>query len=417
MERLSWQEQDRVTVAHKSGYSKFIVRAQSLYGVAGVAPLTDGWFAVADGRVLACGSGPLPAELPDGGAAADLPVLDYSDRIIAPGYIDIHCHGAGGYAFDQISEADGFAAVAAAKRVHQQHGTTRQILSLVTADVASLEARCMAAAELCETDPHFLGIHLEGPFLAVQKCGAHDPNLLIAPNPEHVERLLKAAGGWLRQVTLAPELAHSEQAIAVLQEAGVRVAVGHTDCDFATAAGAFAAGASILTHAFNGMNGLQHRAPGPVAAAFDAHEVVLEVIADGHHVHPRMIQLLHEQAAGRVALITDAMSAAGMPDGPAQIGELAVAVVDGLPRLVREDGTLGSIAGSTLTMERAVQVAVASGWPLAEAIAAATAIPARAIGAAATHGSLQSGYVADFVVLNDSLEVLETWVSGTQLTS
>lgn len=403
-----------------------LIRAAEIYGALpdAEAVLREGWLLLRDGRVVSVGTGEAPqAEL----------LADFAGAAVAPSFIDMHCHGGAGHAFDELVPAAGVGGtadpaaapatpgaelVAEAAACHRRAGVGRLVLSLVTADMPTLISRTAAAARLCARDDRYLGIHLEGPFLAAAKCGAHDPALLRAPLPEQVDELLTAADGQLLQVTIAPELEGSCDAIERFVAAGVRVAVGHTSADYQTARRAFAAGASVLTHAFNGMHGLAHRAPGPVAAAFDCDWVTLEVIADGHHVDPRMVQLLHDNAPGRVALISDAMAAAGMPDGEYLLGELPVRVVDGLPRLLDQAGELGSIAGSTLRLLQAVNRVCGWGFATGQALAAASRVPARALGVDGVYGSLQPGRSADFVVLDTAdnpsqgFQLRELWLAG-----
>ncbi|WP_375388001.1 N-acetylglucosamine-6-phosphate deacetylase, partial [uncultured Amnibacterium sp.] len=213
--------------------------------------------------------------------------------------------------------------------------------------------------------------------------------------------LLLALGGWALP-------AHADD-VSAASRSVVRVAVGHTTADLATAGAAFDAGASLLTHAFNAMPGLAHRAPGPIGAALERPEVVLELIADGLHVHPVLVAALFRLAPGRVALITDAMAAAGSGDGTYRLGSLEVTVRDGAARLPS-----GSLAGSTLTLDAAVRTAVAAGVPLPEAVLAATAVPARAIGRPDL-GALEAGAPADLVLLSDALEIESVWADGRRL--
>ncbi|HEU5222392.1 MAG TPA: N-acetylglucosamine-6-phosphate deacetylase [Candidatus Lumbricidophila sp.] len=363
----------------------------------------DSWLRFEHGVIVARGTGRSWAVL---GEPTDR-VIDLAGAMVTPGFIDIHCHGAGGHAFD-----DGEAALDQAIAVHTSHGTTRIIASLVTASVASLEARLEAIGSVAARDLRLLGAHLEGPFLDNEFRGAHDPALLRTADPATLDALLAASGGWLRQVTLAPELPEATAAISRLVSAGVRVAVGHTSADYDTAARAFDAGASILTHAFNGMRGIHHRAPGPVVAAMRDDAVTLELINDGVHVHPSVVRMAFDAAPGRVALVTDAMAAAGSADGRYILGTLEVDVRAGVARLV--DG--GSIAGSTLTMDAALRQSVGvCGIDLPTAVAALTEVPARAIGREDDLGKLDVGYQADLVVLDGALQVTQVWVAGTPL--
>ncbi|SEB38062.1 N-acetylglucosamine 6-phosphate deacetylase [Paramicrobacterium humi] len=363
----------------------------------------DAWVVFgSDAAVAGRGTGDAWRALAQGAA-----VVDAAGDILTPGFIDIHGHGGGAAAYD-----DGADAIATAVAVHRAHGTTRSVLSLVTASVDDLAARAGVIADLAGRDPLILGSHLEGPFLDVGHKGAHTPELLTAPSRDAVDTLLDAAGGTLRQVTIAPELPGGLEAIGAFARAGVTVAIGHTDADFDMACAAFDAGATLLTHAFNAMNGIHHRAPGPVVAAFSRDDVTIEVINDGTHVHPQVVRLLFASAPGRVALVTDAMAAAGAADGAYTLGGLAVTVTDGVARLV--DG--GSIAGSTLTQDEALRRAVTDvGLSLPDAVDALTRVPARAIGADESLGSLSPGFAADAVLLNDALEVRSVWAAGDQL--
>ncbi|ERG64110.1 hypothetical protein L332_06545 [Agrococcus pavilionensis RW1] len=352
----------------------------------------DAWLEFEGGVITAVGQGAPPR-------AAD---IDLPRATLAPGFVDLHCHGAVGSAFDD--DAPDWDAVLG---FHAAHGTTRQAVSLVTAPLDALVPRVRAAAARAAADPAVLGVHLEGPFLADSHRGAHDPAALAAPTADAVDRLLEAGDGHVLQVTIAPELPGALEAIARFSAAGVRVAVGHTGADAATARAAFHAGATLLTHACNGMPPMHHRSPGPLAAALLDERVTLEAIADGEHVAAEMLGLLARSAPGRLALITDAMAAAGMPDGAYRIGSLDVRVEDGLPRLAEG----GSIAGSTLTLDRAVRVLVEAGAPLEAALDAASRAPADAIGRADL-GRIEVGATADLVALDERLEVAGTWRAG-----
>ncbi len=304
--------------------------------VSGSDTVADAWVRFDGDRVAARGIG----DAWRAGLPADASVTDAAGRTLVPGFIDLHCHGAGG-----ASVEEGEDAIRTTLAVHTAHGTTRSVLSLVTAPVDVLEGQLATIARVAASDPRVLGAHLEGPFLDHEFRGAHDPAQLRTADAAAVEQLLEAASGTLRQITIAPEHAGAGAAIARFVDAGVAVAVGHTGADFATALAAFDAGASILTHAFNGMRGIHHRAPGPVVAAMHADHVTLEIINDGIHVHPDVVRLAFSGAHGRVALVTDAMAAAGSADGVYRLGSLEVIVDGGIARLAEG----GSIAGSTLT--------------------------------------------------------------------
>lgn len=356
----------------------------------------DAWLLVADGRIIARGTG-LP------GVEAETTV-DLGGDLLVPGFVDIHCHGGGGF-----SGEDGPDAVREVAAFHRGHGTTSIVISLATAPWPTMLDRVRAVGAVADADDRVLGSHLEGPFLDHAHRGAHEESLLRTAAPDLIDELLAAAAGTLRQVTLAPELAPAD-VIDRLIGAGVRVAVGHTSATADDTAAAIARGASILTHAFNGMPGIHHRAPGPVPAAAAAPGATLEVIADGVHVDPLVIAALFRMAPGRVALVTDAITAAGSADGDYPLGGHTIRVRDGIARI----GEHGSLAGSTLTLDRAIRVCVEAGIPLVEAIRAATRTPADAIGAP-DRGRLDDGSRADLVRMSADLAVVDVWSAGVRV--
>ena len=360
----------------------------------------DAWV-VFDGAVIAAfGSGR------DSAPHAD-ESMDLGGARLVPGFIDLHGHGGGGHSYD-----DGGAELTAALAAHRAHGTTRAVISLVANPLGELRERLSEIAALTATDPLVLGSHLEGPFLAPGQRGAHNADFLRVPDPDSVESLLAAAAGTLRQLTIAPELPGALEVISELAAAGVTVAVGHTEATFEQTRDAFDAGARMLTHAFNAMPGIHHRAPGPVLAALEDSRVTLELILDGRHVHPEVARLLFGDAPGRVALITDAMAAAAADDGDYRLGSLNVSVRDGLAVL---SGT-STIAGSTLTQDVALQLALSDGGlDPAVAVAALTAVPARALGLGDRLGLLEPGYAADAVALAADGTVTHVWADGRRI--
>jgi N-acetylglucosamine-6-phosphate deacetylase len=365
------------------------------------------WVVFDDDRITATGNGAGWAAYANAGAD----VVDAAGAVLTPGFIDLHGHGGGGFSFD-----DGADAIGRALAVHRAHGTTRSVLSLVANPVPALERSLAVIADIAERDPLTLGSHLEGPFLAPGRRGAHNPDFLVSPSPAVAERLVAAGRGTLRQVTIAPELPGAIDVIPALAEAGVVVAVGHTEADEEQAQAAFDRGARLLTHAFNAMPGIGHRKPGPVVAAIRDERVTAELILDGVHVHPDVARLLLDAADGRVALITDAMAAAGSADGAYKLGSLGVAVVDGVARLTGPDGAPGAIAGSTLTLDRALRAATQlCGMPLRPAVTALTWVPARVLGLDRWLGRLAPGYAADAVLLSGACEVRAAWGAGRRL--
>ncbi len=253
------------------------------------------------------------------------------------------------------------------------------------------------------------GLHLEGPWLSPQHLGAHDPDLVHPPTAQEVERLLEAAQGQLRMVTLAPELPGAMETISTLRQAGVVVAVGHTDCDADQLRAAVRAGASVVTHLCNAMRPIHHRDPGPITAALATPGLTVELIVDGVHIHPDVVALLHRASRARVALITDAMAAAGCGDGAYQLGGQAVEVTDGTARLTGG----GSIAGSTLTLDRALRTAHRAGVPVEAAAVAATRTPAATLGL--PQGQLRPQAPADLLALDEALLPVAVWHRGHQI--
>jgi N-acetylglucosamine-6-phosphate deacetylase len=287
------------------------------------------------------------------------------------GYVDIHCHGGGGATFGDSVEAT-LAALAA----HRAHGVDVVVASLVTAPVGTLATQLRVLREAAVQDSGIAGAHLEGPFLAPERKGAHDHAHLAHPTPAMVEDLIAAGDGLLRQITIAPELPGGLDAISRFASAGVVPAVGHTTAGAALAREAFDAGARLVTHAFNAMPGITGRDVGPVGAALADSRVAIEVIADGIHVSPELIALLFREAPGRVVLVSDAMAAAGAGDGRYELGGLEVEVVGGRAVIAGTD----TLAGSTLTLDKAIEVCVAAGVPREDAVAAASTVPAQVLG-------------------------------------
>jgi N-acetylglucosamine-6-phosphate deacetylase len=355
--------------------------------------LDGGWVELAGTAIVAVGSGP-----PPGGARVDL-----AGAWLLPGFIDIHVHGGGGHDFGGSPDD-----LAAGIAFHRSRGTTRTLVSLVTAPVEALCEQLRRVAERAERDPSVVGAHLEGPFLSRVRCGAQHPEYLLEPDRQTLDTLLKAGRGQVRMVTVAPELPGALELIDHLVEAGVTAAVGHTDATYAQAMAAFARGARLLTHAFNGMRPLHHREPGPVAAALDA-GVACEAINDRVHVHPAVLRLIPPE---RLILVTDAIDAAGQGDGRYRLGGQDVSVVGGQARLV--DG--GALAGSTLTLDDAVRRAVLDvGLNVPAASAAASAHPAGMLGIADRCGVIVEGRDADLVLLDDGLRVRRVMVRGRWL--
>ncbi len=371
----------------------------------------SGEVAVADGRVESVG-------VLAGGDGVEL--VDLGTRWLIPGLIDLHVHGGGG-AQCNTDSTDEIGEVA---RFHARHGTTALLATTVPAGadalVGCLEAirRAMggatgsgggAATGGGGGGAQVLGAHLEGPFLSRARPGAMDPDTFLTPDPGLLRRLLLAGEGATALMTLAPELPGAIELIGELVEAGVVVSLGHSDADYDQACTAVETGARSATHVFNAMAPFHHRAPGLVGAALDHPAVSCELICDTVHVDPLAMRLLHRAKGGHgVHLVTDAVSAAGMPDGSYRLGALKVQVTDG-----RATVAGGAIAGSTLTMDAAVANAVRFlEIGVEQAVAMASANPARLLGLADRKGTIAPGMDADLAVLDDSLRACGTIVAG-----
>lgn len=357
--------------------------------------LAPGWLLVDGDRIIEVGEGPPPRS----------PDLDLGDTTVVPGFVDLHVHGGGGSSFD-TGTAEAADVVAA---THLAHGTTSMAASLVT-DTRERMAAAVRELALLVQDGRLAGIHLEGPWLSPQRSGAHQPGSLSDPDPASVEALLAAGDGAVRMVTLAPELPGGIAAVRQLAAAGVVVAIGHTTATYDVAREALDAGARVGTHLFNAMRPLHHREPGTVGALLDA-PVDVELIADGVHLHPAVLRTVFAAKPGRCVLVTDAMAAAGSPDGDYRLGPMSIEVRNGVARLADGEGC-GAIAGSTLTMDAAVRFAVrTAGLPLLDVVHAASTTPARVWGLDDV-GALEAGRRADLVVLDDQLDVVRVMHAG-----
>lgn len=352
--------------------------------------LRPGWIDVSGERVDAVGSGtpPRPADRELGAVT------------VVPGFVDTHVHGGGGTNFSAAVRSVTTTAVG----FHRNRGTTSLIGSLVTEAPDELLRQVTGLAGDVR-DGLLDGIHLEGPWLSTVRCGAHQPALMRDPDPAEIDRVLEAAAGTIRMITIAPEREGALAAIKQIVDAGVVAAVGHTEATYKQTRAAIEAGATVATHLFNAMRPINTREPGPVIALLEDPRVTVELITDGVHVDPALYRHVSRSAGpDRVSLITDAISAAGMRDGTYELGPLAVDVVDGVARVA---GTQ-TIAGSTATMDHQFRFAVGhSGLDrdkaLTSAVLQSSVNPARALGLLAD--GLVSGSTADLVVLDRDLAV------------
>ncbi|XEC96477.1 N-acetylglucosamine-6-phosphate deacetylase [Paenibacillus tarimensis] len=342
-------------------------------------------------------------------SAEDLPLIDGGNGYLLPGFIDLHVHGGFGCDFmDASSEA--FDTIT---RFHALNGTTGMLATTMTAPVEAIEKVLDSAADYRSNKMPYaqlLGVHLEGPFISPKWPGAQNPAYIVPPQLQWLRRWEDQWPGLIKQLTLAPETEGAMEFITWLTDKGIIAAAGHTDATYDVIERAVRYGLSHAVHTFNAMTPLHHRSPGTAGAVLTLDDIHAEIIADGHHVHPAVIRLLvRVKPEGKLILITDAMSAAGLGNGVYELGGLAVTVQDGIARLT--DG--GSLAGSTLTMIEAVRYMLEhTGMSLVEVSRLASANPARRLGIANRTGTIATGKQADLVWTDDRLNIRQTWVNG-----
>lgn len=343
------------------------------------------------------------------------------DGLLLPGLVDLHCHGGGGASFPDASDA---AEMLTAVREHRRHGTTSLVASLVTADAAMLRERVRDLSQLA-ADGEIAAIHLEGPFLSVERRGAQNPEHIVDGDAELVRELAAIAGGALATMTVAPEVEGADGVIEALADVGAVPSLGHTDGSSSQMTDAISTARTALrrqrgrsplptaTHLFNGMRPIHHRDPGPALAALDAAargELVVEVIADGVHLDARTVAHVFSIAAeDTVVLVTDAMAAAGMPEGQYRLGALDVTVEAGVATLTGA----GAIAGGTAHLLDVLRFAVLeAGVDLVQAVRAASSVPAAVLGLQDRIGSLAAGRRADVVLADAQLNPVSVLRAG-----
>ncbi len=337
--------------------------------------------------------------------------VDLSHAVLAPGFVDLHIHGGAGH--DVMEGSD--AALESVERLLASHGVTTYCPTTVTAPtdktLFALEALGSAVRQANGKDglrARPAGIHLEGPFISKAKCGVHPTADIVEPSVKLFQRFWQASQGTISVMTIAPELPGAGELIEVAAKHGVRVSLGHSNGNAAEVYAARKHGAHHATHTFNAMRRMDHRDPGIVAAVLSDPEFTADIIADGVHVAPEFVRLfLAAKGEERAVLITDAISATGMPDGKYKLGSFEVEV-KGL-----ECRSNGRLAGSVLTMDAAVRnVMQTAAWDLRRAVRLASLNPAKVLGIADRYGSLEVGKEADIVVLSRKGEVMQTIVGG-----
>jgi N-acetylglucosamine-6-phosphate deacetylase len=374
--------------------------------------LSDSVILTEDGRIIAIGHRD-EVKIPQG-------AIDYiaAGMIVAPGFVDVHIHGAGGH---DVMEAT-HAALDCITSTVARYGTTSILATTVTASVdetcRSLEgiAQYIRAHEKFEQESagpvaEILGIHLEGPFISKARRGVHPPDAIARPSVQILEKFRAAADGLIRMITVAPEIPGALDLIQAAVANGIVAAIGHTDANYEQTQAAIQAGARHTVHFYNAMRPFSHRDPGIIGAVLTEPDVTAEVIADGIHVAGPAIQvLLGTKGFDTVLLASDATAATGMPDGNFRLGDFEVVVKDGVCRN-RE----GKLAGSTLTLDRALRYVVALGVPLVDAVRMATILPARRVSLAGKKGIIALGADADLVVLTPDLRVVGVMTRGAGL--
>lgn len=359
----------------------------------------DGWILVDNGQV----QGFMKEE-------PQVEIVDYRDAIIAPGLVDTHIHG---YGSKDIMDVE----PGALNHISQgilSSGVTSFLATTLTQSTEDLNAACALIGKEAHSvqGAKVQGIFLEGPFFTEEYKGAQNPAYMSDLNIEKLEKWQALSEGLVRKIAISPEKTGAEDFIRQAKAMGVEVALGHSNASGDEAMAAIKAGANIFVHTFNGMSPLHHRFPGMVGACL-ASDAYAEVICDGHHVHPMAVKvLLKAKGRGRVLLVTDCMRAGGMPDGESKLGDFPVIVKDGTARLASD----GSLAGSILMLKDAVKNVIKWGLvDLADALEMASYIPAQSVNIADRCGVLTAGRDADFIVMDEEVSLLATYLDGDKV--
>ena len=392
-------------------HPNLVFRHADIYTPDGV--VKDGTLTVSQGKI----AGIYPS-----GQAPDIPpdaeVVDAAGLSLVPGFFDVHVHGGDGVDFTSGGEG-GLEKIC---RYHASHGTTALLATTMTQSREQLTRAVKEAVKLIDAPvdgARVWGIHLEGPFLNPVRTGAQNPQYLRHPDLDELRGYCELSGNRVRLITIAPEMPGAEQVIRWAAEQGITVSVGHSDATWQQMTDAISWGARHITHLFNGMRPLHHREPGVAGTALTRDELTVELICDGIHVHRELIPwVMRIKPRDKVVCITDCMHAAGMPPGDYVFGGLPVRMKDGQVRLLAEDGTLGSLAGSTLNMHQALLNCLEfTGLSLAELLPYFTINPAAEAGADHVKGSLEIGKDADLVLLDEQIQIHSTYVEGVRVYS
>ena len=329
-------------------------------------------------------------------------ILDAEENYMAFGFIDLQVNGGMGHNFEDASPEE----IRKIVDFHLSHGTTGLLATTVTAPIAGIRATIDRVKQLAH--PAILGMHIEGPFISEKRKGAQNPDYILEPSTEKFNELVDGHGGFIKIVTVAPERSGGTQLISRIREIGAVPSLGHSDATYDEATKAIEDGVELFTHMFNGMREFHHRAPGAAGAALVS-DVMVELIADGIHVHPGAMKLLYKaKGPDHICLITDAISPAGLADGEYRLGGLQVFVKDATARLADE-----TLAGSTLTMDKVVKNFMdATDCSLPEAVRAASLNPTGLLGIADRKGSIAVGKDADLVIFDADFNVHYTIIGG-----
>ncbi len=335
--------------------------------------------------------------------------LDLTDKLIIPGFIELHSHGCIGYDFTTSAPEE----LEKMCEFYSENGITSILATTMTIGYDTYKKAMENIKTVCEKGTkgsRIIGINMEGPFLGASKKRAHDTRYLLSINEQKYEELNDISGDRVRIIDLDPDLPGALPFIEKYSKKKI-ISLAHTSCDYDTAVKAIEAGATHVTHLFNAMNGLHHRAPGIIGAVSDC-PVNAEIICDGIHIHPSVMRLVFKAFPEKLILISDSMSAAGLEDGPYELGGQKVIVKDGKAAL--EDGT---IAGSTTTIYKAFKKCIEIGIPVEQAVLSATLYPARAIHADNEIGSIEKGKRADFIVMDKNYNIEKVYSGGNLIVS
>lgn len=333
------------------------------------------------------------------------PIFDGNGQLLIPGMIDVHIHGAKNYdMMDGSTES-----IQAVSMACAETGCTSFLVTSVSSSLEDLIQMIRQTKKVIgkEKGAKIAGIHLEGPYLNIEKKGMQNPAHLRHPDLKEMKKIFDEADGLIKMVTIAPELPGGIELIDFLKKRGVVVAIAHSNATYEEAQNAFEKGASHITHCFNAMPTIHHRAPGLVAAALENDSISVQAIVDGVHLHPGIVRLIHKiKGPDKMVLTTDALQAMGVGDGEYIFGGHQVTVTEGVARL--QDGTLAS---STVTMNKSLRLSNEFGINLQDTIQMATSTPAAILGMK-NLGRIEKGYTADLVLLDEKFEVLNTWING-----